>query len=160
MSSEMRVDDDGAVWPKSEEQFVGYIRGLLAREKPIPYAGGEYQPEDGYNYTAQAMALAAIAALNYVSVEFGCTGFQASCAELEFLRISRGLKGPFAVIDGSKMLYPQYDILSDVKKYLVEWQPWANKEAASRLAENAASDTHPTVYAHWQALAALEEAQS
>jgi len=64
--------------------------------------------EHTYGTAAYSMSLAATAAFNFIANNEGCTGFQASCADLDFIRRTRRLKGPFKLLDYSKMLYPQY----------------------------------------------------
>jgi len=97
---------------------------------------------------------AATAAFNYVARRLGVTGFQASCADLDVLRRTRRIKGPFMLVDGNKMLYPQYSIERDVRKAMNEWMPWAADEARKLLAQDN-EHTSPKVIKHWKMLAAL-----
>ena len=109
--------------------------------------------EHDYGTCVYAMSLAAVAAFNYVAHRLDVTGFQASCADMDVLRRTRRLEGPFMIIDGSKMLYPQYDLEAQVREALVEWEPWAAKEAQKRL-KDLGQHAHPNVKAHMEMLAA------
>lgn len=133
--------------PKSLAELTEYIDSLVDRQHD-------------YGTCCYAMSLAATAAFNYVAHTLGVTGFQASCADLDFLKRSRNLKGPFAVIDGEHMVYPQYDIAAKVREYMKEWEPWAAEQAAKHLEEEEASQAHPDVVAHWKKLAKTRVAQN
>lgn len=126
-------------WPKSEKELASYIAALVDR------------PHD-YNTCCYAMSLAAVAALNYVASALGCTGFQSSCADLDFLRRQRNLQGPFMLVDASKMLFPQYDVLGDVKEFLEsdDVRKWLKAEAEKNLAVD---DQHSPCVPHWKKLA-------
>lgn len=109
-----------------------------------------------YGTCVYAMSMAAVAAFNYVARSLGVTGFQASCADLDVIRRTRRLKGPFMLIDADKMLYPQYNIEGDVRKALNEWLPWASEEARKLLYSN---EAHPNIVRHWKHLATAAPAQ-
>ena len=93
-----------------------------------------------YNTSALAMSLAAVAAFRFVAGLLGTTGFQAGCADLDFLRRTRGLKGPFRILDYENLLFPQrrgskdfpsrQDLMKD--PHVAEW---LGKEAEKRLKE-------------------------
>lgn len=82
----------------------------------------------------------------------GVTGFQAGCADLDILKRTRHIKGPFILLDGRDLLYPQYDLRAKLEDFLRENQQWAADEARKELA--ASPSAHPDVRAHWQHLAA------
>jgi len=107
--------------------------------------------EHDYGTCVYAMSLAATAAFNYVASQLGVTGFQASCADLDIVRRTRSIKGPFMLIDGEKMLYPQYDLHAILSEAMNGWKEWAAKEAVKKLAET--TSAHPDVVAHWKSLA-------
>lgn len=132
-------------WPKTFTELDSYIQSLVEREHD-------------YGTCVYAMSLAATAAFNFVASKLGTTGFQASCADLDFLKRSRAINGPFALIRAENMLYPQYSIQSDVLKLLNEWEPWATKEAKKKIAEDDAAEfrAHPDVRRRWEMLAAKE----
>jgi hypothetical protein len=154
--------------PKTEEEFLAYIREALTLPAfEVPEGAGieAYQTQeaaDAYGAAADAMWKCALAAFNYAADQVGATGWQASWAEMIFLKHSRGLKGPFALIDGNDLLYPQYDIPRKVERLLVEWGPWAGEEARKRLAEcdaDRAVEPAPRVRARWEELARLYPAE-
>ena len=126
-------------FPKTQDETLEIIRAVTEREHD-------------YGTCVYAMSIAAQAAFNYVCTTLGTTGFQASCADLDFVRRNRLLKGPFALYKGEDMLFPQYDIEAQVRETLAEWKPWAKEEAAKKLAE--VDHAHPDVIDHWQRLAA------
>ncbi len=128
-------------WPKTIEELTAYI------EKQVD------GPHD-YGTAVYAMSLAATAAFNYVAGTLGCTGFQASCADLDIVRRTRLIDGPFMLIKGEDALYPQSDLPANLSKALDEWKPWMADEAAKKLAEN--PQAHPAVVAHWKALIAAK----
>lgn len=74
-----------------------------------------------YGTCVYAMSLSANAAFNYIAHVLGTTGFQSSCADLDFLKRTRNLEAPFAIINADHMLYPQYNILDEVRGYLDKW---------------------------------------
>lgn len=110
--------------------------------------------EHDYNTSGYATAMAAVAAFNYMAGRLGLTGFQASYAELDFIRRTRNLNCPFMLIKADNMLYPQYNILEDVKHFLKESQGWAKEEALKKINEEN-SYVHPDVYARWKELAGI-----
>lgn len=125
-------------WPKTKEQLVEYIESLVNRSHD-------------YGTCVYAMSMAAEAAFNYVASKEGTTGFQASCADLDFVRRVRLLKGPFMLIKAEDMLYPQYNLFDQLSEAMEKWKPWAKKEAVKKLAET--DHAHPDVIAHWKSLA-------
>ena len=112
------------------------------------------QQEHDYGTCVYAMSMAATAAFNYVARRLGVTGFQASCADMDVLRRTRRITGPFMIVDGNKMLYPQYSIERDVREAMNEWAQWAGDEARKLLAQDNGRAS-PKVIKHWKGLAAL-----
>lgn len=129
-------------WPYTTRQLVQYIDSLVEREHD-------------YGTCVYAMSMAAVAAFYYVSHRLEVTGFQASCADLDIIRRTRHLKGPFMIIDADKMLYPQYNIVGEVMKALKEWRPWAKKRAKELLADDGRSAADE-VYDRWKRLASAD----
>lgn len=142
--TEQEMREAVVLWPKSEEELAAYIRSLVDR------------PHD-YGTCVYAMSMAAVAAFNYVSGKLGVTGFQASCADMDFLARTRGLKHGFRVIDYGESLYPQYweDPVKRAAFYEVMNNPESRErfaaEARKLLAEN--EPAAPAVRDHWQRLA-------
>jgi hypothetical protein len=129
--------------PESMEELNEVMASLVDREHT-------------YETSALAVALAAVAAFNYAAHKLGITGFQAGYAELEFLRRSRRIEGPFGIVDGSHLLYPQYDLLAEVREWIEKWRPSLAPKARELLA-NATGYVHPDVRAHWERMAALTD---
>lgn len=136
--TETEMRDAESPWPYTKEQLIEYIDSLVDREHD-------------YGTCVYAMSLAATAAFNYVAHKLGTTGFQSSCADLDFVRRTRHIKGPFIVLNGENMLYPQYDLRQKLSEAMNEWTPWAAEEARKKLEEDARA--HPDVIAHWKMLA-------
>lgn len=144
-ATEQEMRDVKAPTPETLQELDEWIESLVER------------PHD-YGTCVYAMSLAAVAAFNYVAGKLGVSGFQASCADLDILRRTRLMDGPFMLIDGNDMLYPQYDPHERLSEALQEWQGWASEEAEKKLAEvdiYADRMVHPSVLAHWKRLAAL-----
>lgn len=131
--------DAQAPTPETTAELAAYIDGLVGQEHD-------------YGTCVYAMSLAAVAAFNHVAHKLGVSGFQASCADLDILKRTRRLEGPFMIADGDRMLYPQYDLHRDLQECMDRWRGWAAKEAAKKIAEAPAS-VSPSVLAHWRKLA-------
>ena len=142
MKTEAEMRDEKAPTPEIVEQLAAYVKGLVDRDHD-------------YGTCVYAMSLAATAAFNFVASKLGVTEFQASCADLDILRRLRHLDGPFMLIKGEDMLYPQYDLPEKLREAMSEWRDWVAGEARKRLAGNT-SFVHPAVVAHWERLAAQE----
>jgi len=97
--------------------------------------------------------MAATAAFYYVAHQLGVTGFQSSCADMDILRRTRSIKGPWMILKAEDALYPQYDLKAKLSEMLEsgETRQWLKEEATKKLAENAGA--HPNVIAHWKKLA-------
>jgi hypothetical protein len=131
-------------WPCTIEQLVEYVQSVTKRQHD-------------YGTCVYAMSLAATAAFNFVAHQLGVTGFQSSCADLDFLRRSRGIKGPFMLVKGEDFLYPQCDPRGKLAEALADWNPWLCEQAAKKLAETPGA--HPDVVAHWKRLAEAPDAR-
>ena len=127
-------------WPYTMEQLVEYINSLVNRDHD-------------YGTCVYAMSLAAAAAFNYVSHQLGVTGFQASCADLDFLRRTRGMKGPFIILKAEDAVYPQYDLRQKLEKFLFENREWVRDQARKNIAEDRGYPVSQGVMDHWEKLA-------
>lgn len=136
---EMRESD--VPTPKSEKELTKYINGLVKQEHD-------------YGTCVYAMSMAATAAFNYVAHKLGVTGFQASCADLDIVRRTRRIDGPFMLIKGEDALYPQYDLRRRLEESLENWKPWM-KEAAQKKLAGITHPIHPDVQAYWEKLATM-----
>lgn len=132
--------------PETIEDLSAYIDRLVS---------GQHD----YGTCVYAMSMAATAAFRFAAHKLGVSGFQASCADLDVIRRTRDISGPFAIIDSDKMLYPQYSIPADVNEMLAGWAQWAADEARKRLARDDLDTCHPDVVAHWRRLAAKHPAR-
>ncbi len=132
--------DSVAPWPESIDGLGKYIESLVERQHD-------------YGTCVYAMSLAATAAFQYVAGKLGCTGFQASLADLDILRRTRQMKGPFIVLKAEDELYPQCDLGEKLDGARESWKPWVAERAAKRLAESRAVDVHPAVWSHWEKIA-------
>ncbi len=132
-------------WFRTHDELMAYITGLVEREHD-------------YWTSCYAMSMAAIAAFNYVAGVLGTTGFQTSFADLDIIRRTRRLDGPFMLIDGSNLLYPQYDVLGSVAEWMEsdEMWKWLGERARKLLAHD---NTYAvgSVLAHWQQIVAKAE---
>jgi len=135
--TEKEMRDAVDPWPRTPAQLNEYVESLVSRS-------------NDYGTCVYAMSLAATAALNYVAHKLGVTGFQASCADLDFLRRSRHMKGPFMIINAEDALYPQYNLREKLEEALRDWKPWLKEEAKKLLAER---DGCTAVREHWERLA-------
>lgn len=136
----MRNDKYG-VWPQTEEELLEYLR----EQENLPF---------DYNTVAEALTNVTVAMFNYFASKQGMTGFQSGWAAMEFMRKVRGIEGPFGILDGSKLLYPQYDLVGQVQEWIEDWKPEVGRIAKERL-KNDDEHTHPEVRKRWQELAAL-----
>ena len=144
--------------PETEEDLLAYIHEVCSAYRGDGFGtearmilGRDVKEEDrtAYDLGPEVMWRCALAAFEYAAHVVNASGLQASFAELEFLKHSRNLRGPFAVIDGEDMLYPQYDIPTKVQGYLRDWRGWAREEAVKLLASDRGVDR---VRRHWQDL--------
>ncbi len=126
-----------------------------------PYSALSIEDSSGgkaYSQCAEACADMALAAFELAAKTLGITGWQGSWAELEFIRRSRHIKGPFGIYDVSDALYPQYDLPARLDKLLTgpDTVKWLGDEAERMLAEN--REPHPNVERHWRMLVAQRDA--
>ena len=130
--------------PESVDDLVIQINGLVEREHD-------------YGTCVYAMSMAAVAAFEYVARKLGVTGFQASCADLDFIRRTRRIDGPFIIMQMRDALYPQYDLPGRLCEWLEkdESKGWMREQARKLVAE-ANGYVHPNVMAHWLRLAGEE----
>lgn len=131
--------------PKTADELAEYVRSLTEREHD-------------YGTAVYAASMAAVAAFNHVAHRLGMTGFQASCADLDIIRRTRRLHGPFMLIRAEDMLFPQYSIEGKVREALNEWLPWAREQARKKLAEPLVH-VHPEVMRRWRELAGTKDAK-
>jgi len=116
--------------------------------------------EHDYGTAVYALSLATTATFNHVASKLGVTGFQTSCADLDLLRRVRGIDGPFGIVLGSDMLYPQYDLNDKIIEWKESWSGWAAEESARLYREFLRSEELSSyaaaVIRHWEAAAQSE----
>lgn len=145
--TEAQMRDAKVPWPKTEEELIDYVRSLVDR------------PHD-YGTCVYAMSMAATATFNYVSGKLGVTGFQASCADMDILRRTRGWEWG-RLLDYTKLLYPQTcdaEHFPSHEQLIEENKGELAKRARALLAER--ERAHSAVVAHWQWLASLVPAEN
>lgn len=131
------------LWPKSIGELSRHIQELIER------------PHD-YGTCVYAMSLASCAAFNYVAHKLEVTGFQASCADIDFISRTRSMKNGFKILDFENLLYPQYLNEEHFPGYamLIEKHKESLKASAEKLLEES-PNSHPEVIAHWKKLSGL-----
>ncbi|ASA22595.1 hypothetical protein [Paenibacillus donghaensis] len=134
-------DGKYGAWPTTEEELISYLHEQ------------ENQSHD-YNTIAESLANVTVAMFNYFASKQGMTGFQCGWSGMEFIRKTKGIEGPFGIVDGSKLLYPQYDLINQVREWIEDWKPEVGKVAKEKL-ENDDGMTSPNVRKRWEELAAL-----
>lgn len=109
---------------------------------------------DDYDTAAYCASLAATAAFYYICHKNGLTGFQASYADLDFIRRVRRIEGPFILLKMEDMLYPQYNLNEKLYNimYSQNTKNWLRDEAKKLLTESN-ENTSPRVLEHWKKLA-------
>lgn len=127
-------------WPKNPDELITFVAQMTSRKHD-------------YGTCTYAMSLAALAAFNYVAGQLGVTGFQASFADLDFLARRRGYKNGFIVTDGDHLLYPQYDVVGDLQRWIEKQRPALAKAARKLMEQRGEDGVHPDVWAHWKAMA-------
>ena len=118
---EMRESD--VPWFKSEKELMEYIDSMVNREHD-------------YGTSVYAMSMSAVAVMQYISSKLGMTGFQASCADLDVIRRTRIIEGPFMITKLRDALYPQYSPLTRGVGEFVEKNKGALDRAVSHIVEN------------------------
>jgi hypothetical protein len=93
--TELEMAQTAVPWPRTIDELNSYINELVTKQHD-------------YGTCVYAMSMAAVATFYYMSHELGVTGFQASCADLDFLKRTRSMKSGFKIMDYGNFLYPQY----------------------------------------------------
>lgn len=130
------------VWPKSFDEVSLILLALAEREHD-------------YGTCVYAMSHGAVAGYNFIAGRLGVTGFQASCADLDIIRINRHWEHGFRLVNFADLHFPQYmtrrsfptlfDVLEGQREALME-------SAKAKLEKGGAM--HPNVRAHLEWLAA------
>jgi hypothetical protein len=139
-NGEAEMRESSVPWPYTMKQLTDYVESVTNRQHD-------------YGTCVYAMSMAATAAFYYVAHQLGVTEFQSSCADMDILRRTRSLKGPWMILKAEDALYPQYDLREKLSGMLdsSETRQWLRDEARKKLIESPTA--HPDVIAHWKRLA-------
>jgi hypothetical protein len=174
------VPDQPLLEPE-EVAFIVALRGRLANVERLhqasqderhewertygpeePYIALDHKGGDAYGAAAEALVETAVGAFDLVARALGVTGWQASYAELEFLRRSRGIKGPFGLYSMEDALYPQYDLHQRLRelRWSDETVRWLGDCAEYALAARGDGVVAARVADHWRWLVAQRDAHA
>lgn len=140
--TEKEMRDAPNPWPKTLEELLEYTETLRAQKHD-------------YGTCVYAMSLAAVAMFNFMGSELGVTGFQASCADMDFLKRTRSMKNGFRILDYDRILYPQYcnnETFPTWREILNENRVFFAKLAKDHI-NNADRMVHEEVLKHWVMIA-------
>ncbi len=142
--TEQELRETKVEFPKTLDELNEIIKQLTERNHD-------------YGTCVYAMSIAAVATFNYIGSKLGCTGFQASCADLDILRRTRHYEDGFMITDYNKLLYPQYwdDEHFPTKEQLLEKNKEQLAKKAKQLLEDSNGSTHPNIIEHWKMIAGL-----
>lgn len=156
--TEQEMRELEAPHPKTIGELNDYIASLVAEVKDVDENNHEALG-DAYGKCVYIMSLTAVAAFNYAAGQIGASGFQAGCADLDFLKRTRRMKDGFQIIDWNKFLYPQYMSDKVMSAAFNALEPESIKRIAAAavalLAESDQGHIHPNVLEHWRTLALL-----
>jgi hypothetical protein len=146
--TEKEMRESKAPWPKSKDELLAFI------DKMEKEANDYSEPGEGYGKAVYVMSLIATAAFYYASHVVGSTGFQASCADIDFLRRTRSMDDGFQIINYSDLLYPQYeDKIPGYWSLIEKNKEWLAQRAAKLLSESDGMAVE-AVLNHWKRLIA------
>jgi hypothetical protein len=139
--TEEELRDFKVPWPKTKDELQSFVDSLVDRKHE-------------YGTCVYAISMASLATFYYVSGKLGVTGFQASCADMDFVKRNRSYDLGFTIVDYGKLLYPQYeDDTIGFWEYIKANKDALKKEALKLLADKDKKNAHPNVIAHWEKLA-------
>lgn len=141
-ATEEELREMQAPWPDTLEELNEVISVMAARDHT-------------YGTCVYAMSFSAVAAFNYICHAQGTTGFQASCADMDILRRTRCIDGPFSFRTFRDMLYPQSGekFACTITKHVWEWLQEKAKELIAeddKAGKNGRMLAHSEVRAHWE----------
>ncbi len=144
--SEKELRELDVPWPRNEADLLRIIRAVAKREHD-------------YGTCVYAMSIAAEASYNYISHVLGVTGFQASCADMDFLRRTRSWKMGFQILNYENLLYPQYldrEHFPTHEDLIKENIDQLGEKAQELLAER--DNAHPNIVRWWEDLVDMRRA--
>jgi hypothetical protein len=136
--SEQHLRNFSTPWPKTINELSDLVRSLV-------------NCRHSYGTAVYAMSIASQATFNFISHVEGVTGFMASCADLDFIRRTRHIKGAFTVVTANDYLYPQYEYRHEEHRKTLEES--AARIALDKIKNDEDLQCHPDVYNHWHKLA-------
>ena len=117
------------------------------------------QNGQSYDTAPYAVALASYATFMYMAGRLGISGFQASWADMQFLKRTRNMKDGFRILDYSELFYPQYEDKFNLSmdKLIEENIEYLRPKAIELLEKNKNDDgsysAHEEVVKHWKRIA-------
>ena len=130
----MPMDDSDVPWPEDEEELLDFIRSEL---EDVDSEGGV----DNYNRRSEAVWRTALVTFRYVANETNVNMEQARFAIMSFIRYSKGIDGPFALLDSDSMLFETDDeIKQRVSDWLDSWSGWVEDQARQMIEEERFED--------------------
>lgn len=144
---------DNEKWPAPPVDYAKLIEFRDGIEELV-------YPTDGHDYNTSCDALwkAAKLAFDFVAHELRVTGFQAEMAAIHLYGQLVGIDGPYMILRLEKELYPQYDNIEDLRRWIADEdsREWLRAEARKKIAEykeGAEFGPTPRVLARWEELA-------
>lgn len=127
----------------------------MNEEQLLEFINTEISKQHDYETAADAVSNITVAAFNYAASTIGITGFQANWAGLTAIREILSIEGPFAIVEGEKFLFPQYDLHKQLDDWHESWKHSLSEMAKEKLKE---SDdmVHPNVKRRWEYYANLQ----
>jgi sulfur relay (sulfurtransferase) DsrC/TusE family protein len=128
------MDDFDVPWPEDEEELLDFIRSELK-------AADSEEGVDNYNRRSEAVWRTALATFRYVANEANVNMEQARFAIMSFIRHSKGIDGPFALLDSDSMLFETDDeIKQRINNWLDSWSEWVEDQARQMVEEEEHED--------------------
>jgi hypothetical protein len=99
-----------------------------------------------YNTSGYAITKALLATEMFMAHALGTTGFQHGYAQMAYLMETRGIKTGFLILDGDKVLYPQYDLRQQFEEWYAE--QLKSKEVRELAQQKIKEDDNDSFHAH------------
>jgi len=147
--TEKQLREWAVPYVKTREELDAILNNLSTRKQD-------------YGTCVYSVSIATVATYNYMNTVVGSSGFQAGCADIDFIARVRGLKNGFQIIDFSNVIYPLY--FNNTEKFPNATDILLNNleviaiEVQKRLKdykENGSKGIHPDVLNHWHMIMEL-----
>lgn len=141
-SEEIKMRETKVPIPKTLEELGAYVNELVDRKHD-------------YGTCVYAISMAAVAAYEYVAHKLGVTGRQASCADLDIVRRTRGWEMGFALVNYADAMYPQYwdEIRGPIFASVIDKNSEQFMAKAKELIAQSSDHADERVIEHWTLLA-------